>query len=291
MATVFGIVYGLYDPIDGTLRYIGQTTLSMSRRLCSHLTRKELSKKRHVTAWLNQLKKENQLPSIEKLANAHSREELDSLEVKLIAEAKASGTKLTNHTDGGRGLSGYILSSETRAKMSISQTGRHQSAETRAKVSAANKGRVRSEDLKKQWSLTHRSKRTTQQIELVQDSVVQVRFKTLPEYKRNSMAGSSNPRYRDDISTALILNDIRLGLSRKQVADKYGVTPRLVGKRLFQAKRAGISIQVSNRGVPTEVILQRLGSGLTRSQVSEELGISVPLIALRLRQGVSGNGF
>lgn len=290
MATVFGVVYGLYDPRDGALRYIGQTTLSMSRRLCSHLTRKELSKKRHVTAWLNQLKKESLLPHIKRLATAYSREGLDFLEVRSIAEAKTRGDRLANHTDGGRGMSGYTLSSETKSKMSTSRTGLHQSAETKAKISAVNKGIVRSAKLKVQWSLTHRSDLTVQQIGLVRDSVVQVRPKVLPGYKRSSVAGSSHPRYRGDVFTTSILNDIESGLSRKQVADKYKVTSRFIGKRLFQAKRAGVSIQVSNRGVPTELILQRLGAGLTRSQVSEELGISVSLIALRLRKGVVESG-
>lgn len=290
MADRFGTVYGLYDPRDEALRYIGQTTLSLARRLCSHITRKELSNRRHVTSWLKQLTGLGLLPRIEELAVAYSRVELDTLEIKFISEAHSRGAKLTNHTRGGRGMSGYILSEETRRKMSVSRTGFHHDAAAKAKISAANKGLIRSNELKKQWSITHRSERTSQQIEFAQGRVVQVQPKVFPKYKCD-LAGSKHPNYKCNISTELVIADLKSGLSRKQVADKYGVTSKFICRRLAQAERSGVDTPRSNRGVnPTELILQRLGAGLTRSQVAEELGISVPLIALRLRQGVVKNG-
>ena len=291
MSDVFGVVYGLYDPRDGALRYIGQTTVPLAKRLCLHTARKELSNRRHVTSWLKQLSGLGLLPRIEELAVAYSREVLDTLETNLISEARSRGDKLTNHTNGGRGMSGYILSKETRSKMSVSRTGVHRSDETKAKISAANKGLVRSEELKKQWSIAHRSERTIQQIEATQGLVVQVQPRVFPKYESN-LAGSKHPLYRGDLSTELILADLQSGLSRKQVAEKYRVTPRFICRRLFQAERAGISTPRSNRGrvIPTELILQRLGEGLTRKQVAEELGISIPLVSLRLRQMAVENG-
>lgn len=282
---LYGIVYGLYDPRTGELRYIGQTTSTLKRRLSSHLSRNELSKRRHVTSWLKQLKWDELAPRIEQLAKAYSKEELDSLEIAMIAEARLRGDRLTNHTEGGRGMKGFTISEETRAKVSASNMGHVVSPGTRAKISAANKGKIRSSELKKQWTISSRSEKTIRQIASVQGVAIQTATKTAPGYKRNGFSGSNHPLFREGIQTELIISDLQSGMSRKQVAEKYEVTPRFIGKRLRQAERAGVgNVPKSNRGIPTEVILQRLGKGLSRAQVAESLGISTSLVILRLRQ-------
>jgi uncharacterized protein (DUF433 family) len=286
----YGVIYGLYHPLTRELRYVGQTTLTLNRRLSLHLTTANLSKRRHLTAWLQQLKQVGLVPKIETLAVARSRVELDQLEIQLIAEAHLRGDHLTNHTEGGRGMSGFTLSVETRAKMSASRKGHKVSESTRAKISSANKGLVRSDSLKAQWSVQHRTEQTTRLISEAQSESFSTTPRKVTPYKRKSMAGQQHHAYQKGVSTVLIIADLKAGLSRKQVAEKYAVTPRFICRRLVQAEREGLLVPKSNRGIPTGKILQKLGEGLTRAQVAEALGISVSLIVLRLRQIRTVNG-
>lgn len=54
------------------------------------------------------------------------------------------GAKLTNSTDGGEGLVGFIPSEETREKLRIAGTNRKHTDEERAKISAAHMGKKKS---------------------------------------------------------------------------------------------------------------------------------------------------
>lgn len=134
----FGRVYGLYDPATGELRYIGQTTTSLAKRLGGHL---HLNSQDHThkANWLRSLKCP---PDIRPLAEAASQEELDGLERLHIADARAAGARLLNVQEGG------VSSPMT--------------PETRAKIGVANKGQKRTEEQKKRMrkskSPEHRTK-------------------------------------------------------------------------------------------------------------------------------------
>jgi hypothetical protein len=65
-------------------------------------------------------------------------------EKRWIAEFRAKGAKLTNATDGGEGTPGFHPNTETRKRMSVSQTGRKQTLESTAKTRAALLGRKQS---------------------------------------------------------------------------------------------------------------------------------------------------
>jgi len=65
--------------------------------------------------------------------------------IAAIGRADLGLGPLCNHTDGGDGCSGAIVSLESRAKMGASQKKRIVSEETRLKISAAVKGREISE--------------------------------------------------------------------------------------------------------------------------------------------------
>lgn len=79
------------------------------------------------------------------------------LERGLIKRLRAMGLEITNMTDGGEGVSGFVMSDEAKermrakkigrklseehkAKIGLSQTGKRMSAESKAKTSAARKG-------------------------------------------------------------------------------------------------------------------------------------------------------
>jgi uncharacterized protein (DUF433 family) len=330
--TLYGIVYGLYDPRTGDLRYIGQTVRSLKGRLASHLSKANLESSQYSAKWISSLKKAGVTPTIYCLGEAYSRESLDELEIKLIAEARERGEKLTNLAPGGISSSGYKLgpefgakvsnklrgrpkSPEHRLKLSEANKGKKLSAETKAKMSASMKGHPVSEDTKAKQSSAKKghevSAETRAKMSKIKKGVpsklrghkyppeIVVKFslchrgilhteetrKKMSAVHKGIFSGSKHPLYRSELPTDLIVNDLQSGMSRKQVAEKYGITSRLVARRLVQAKRAGIpNVPKSNRGIPTEMILQKLGDGLSKSQIAKDLGISVPLIYLRLRK-------
>lgn len=96
------IIYGLADPDTGIIFYVGQSKRGLERPRChwssGYLKRETNYRKKKII--LNILAK-NQLPKIEILAHADSDEELNELEIKLIAEHRIKNNKLTNVASGG----------------------------------------------------------------------------------------------------------------------------------------------------------------------------------------------
>lgn len=134
-------IYGLCDPRNEQLRYIGVTKYP-NKRFAAHLCDKNPC---HRTSWLQSLKREDLKPEmfiIDEVADENWQRE----EKFWINYWKYIGADLTNSTDGGDGL--QSPTPETRAKISAAQTGekhhnwgKHHSAETLAKMSAANTGK------------------------------------------------------------------------------------------------------------------------------------------------------
>ncbi len=158
---VYGRIYGLLDPRDGSLRYVGQTTRSLKKRLQEHLSLASRSKQTHVSHWLKLLWGLGLRPYVQEFDSAFSRAELDVLEVTTICAARVLGICLTNHTDGGGGQKGRKYTDASRAKMSASHKGkpaphmrRPRSAETRAKLSLAAKGKKISDEARKKLSVS-----------------------------------------------------------------------------------------------------------------------------------------
>lgn len=128
-----GSIYGLYDPRDGALRYIGQTQDELSRRLSGHVCdARRKGSSRHVLRWVRSLLRASVRPQIRALAVAKSLDELNALEVEFIADARASGIRLTNHDDGGTGAPGRKLTAAHKAKL--------HSPEVHARMAATRKG-------------------------------------------------------------------------------------------------------------------------------------------------------
>jgi hypothetical protein len=172
--------------------------------------------------------------------------------------------------------------------MSAAAMGHRMSVESRAKVSRGNKGRKRSEAVKAKMSKAALGNTHS----LGNKATSETRAKMSARHK-GLMVGSKHSHYRHDISTDAILERLRSGVSRRQLSEELGVTPKLLSRRLFQADRAGVlGVPKSTRAraIPTEAILSKLGEGRTWVETAEELGISVPLVALRLRQWRSAHG-
>lgn len=151
------LVYGLVDPRDGHLRYIGKSTSGLLRPR-RHGSPSSVRRNRHSACWVRQLKSlglDYEITVIEECLEAN---ELSASEQFWIAYFKSLGCNLTNATAGGDGAVGYRHTAEAKSKMSalakkrtygpVSEVARknmiaaqqNRSAETRARISAAKKG-------------------------------------------------------------------------------------------------------------------------------------------------------
>lgn len=111
------IIYGLIDPLDGTLRYIGQSIHGL-KRANSHHRPSQIKTSSIKNNWIRGLKSKNLIPTIEVLEYSNTPEELDSLERFWIANIRSTGAKLYNRADGGEsGNRGLIRSQEVRDKL------------------------------------------------------------------------------------------------------------------------------------------------------------------------------
>jgi hypothetical protein len=138
----YGVVYGLYDPRTGELRYIGQTTGKLDVRVRGHMREVNLRARRHASHWLRQLKDLGLRPTIKPLHEASSATALDELEVEIIRAARESGVSLTNTSMGGtgagmRGRKGGVVSPSGKERISEAQSGKPKSEEHRKKLSNA----------------------------------------------------------------------------------------------------------------------------------------------------------
>ncbi len=93
------IVYGLYDPRDNQLRYVGKSCKGMRRARSSA---KE-TPSTHKGNWIRQLMGAGLAPYIRVLATARSAKEVAYKEKRLISKFRKKGS-LTNISDGGDGL-------------------------------------------------------------------------------------------------------------------------------------------------------------------------------------------
>lgn len=96
-------IYGLSDPRDGRIRYIGRTRQSFARRLTGHCCSKFLRGNSRREQWITSLTSSGQKPFIQFLecvpGNGFDAER------KWIAKYREMGHDLTNSTDGGAGHS------------------------------------------------------------------------------------------------------------------------------------------------------------------------------------------
>lgn len=89
-------IYGLFDPRDGALRYVGKANNS-SDRLKRHM-RDARRRRTPVYDWIEKLGAFGMVPMLRVLERATDWREA---ECRLIAEARARGERLLNLADGG----------------------------------------------------------------------------------------------------------------------------------------------------------------------------------------------
>ena len=148
-------VYGLFDPRNNELKYIGYTQ-NYKSRLEQHCRPSKLKINSHKNNWIKSVKADNLIPIIQILENYDNKADALGAEIDLIAYFKAIGCNLTNVTSGGDEGVIYARTDEIRSKISKSSTGRKHTKEAKAKISKTLTGikRNHSEEHKKKISQT-----------------------------------------------------------------------------------------------------------------------------------------
>lgn len=152
MASRF-LVYGLIDPRNGELRYVGKS--------CSGMKRPRQLHHAYCRNWENSLRKISLKPEVVVFEEILEESELSDVERFWVANFKFLGADLTNLTEGGEGSSGCRPGSETRKKMSLSRMGKPSGMkgktvpeERRKRISES----LKSLGIKREFSAEHRAK-------------------------------------------------------------------------------------------------------------------------------------
>lgn len=148
-------IYGLQDPITFEIRYIGQTSVGM-RRPKVHFSKSSLKNKTHRSSWIKSLN--GKIPNII-ILEICDKDQLNEREIYWIAHGKANGWSLTNHDNGGSGISGYKHSEETKAKIGLASKKMWKTnpvkmtEEAKYKCGNSKRGKLRSTENKRELAI------------------------------------------------------------------------------------------------------------------------------------------
>lgn len=113
-------IYKLIDPTTSSIKYIGSTHKPLKKRLTDHLSDARRGQKNYRCNWIRSLLSKGFYPSIDIIekVNYEQRDEKEKYWISYYGREN-----LVNGTDGGGGVSGLLVSDETRKKLSISHKG------------------------------------------------------------------------------------------------------------------------------------------------------------------------
>lgn len=212
-------IYALRDPVTLEIRYVGKTTRSLAVRLRHHLKPKALSVCTHKNSWIRKLLREGHRPLIELLETVDNQQE-NQAEIAWIARLRASGSDLTNGTnggDGGRTRSGFKLTREqdralreglVRARQEGRIPPHAHSQESKELMSRNALGRPKSEEHKAALSKAHLGKQLTTEHKEALSAALKGRVMT-PEHKQRiseAKRGRFTPAMREALERARLTN-------------------------------------------------------------------------------------
>lgn len=125
-------IYGLIDPRDQQVRYIGQTGKLLAARLASHIRRGKSQRGKHRLDWIRCLIGLGLVPTIISIDRV-TREEADDFEKYWIELFEESGYDLVNGTNGGHEQ--YRLREEVRKTIGEKAKGFHHSEKSKSQIS------------------------------------------------------------------------------------------------------------------------------------------------------------
>lgn len=203
------LIYGLADPRNGQLRYVGKSTSGLLRPR-SHASPSNLrrSGNRHSANWIRQLQGLGLKYEVVIIEETQEKAGLAEQEKFWIAYFRFVGCDLTNATAGGEGAVGYRhtvesrakisavhkgkkkgnVSAETRRNMAVAQQSR--SPETRARISAAKKGHTVSTETRARIAMANKGKEPSQEARAKMATAQRIRW----SLKRQGLAAPSTAR-------------------------------------------------------------------------------------------------
>jgi len=158
MATIF-YVYEHWRPDKDLPFYVGKGKNNRAYKM--------KDRNPHHKSIVNKLFKLGMCVEIRLVDHSLTEDEALHLEKSKIAEWRSLGVELCNKTDGGEGVSGLVMNSEARRKMSLAKVGKPGKAtmlgkkhtpETRAKMSLVHKGKPKSPEHSAKVGAAHRGK-------------------------------------------------------------------------------------------------------------------------------------
>ena len=145
MTERIGVIYGLVDPRNGVIRYVGLTMAGVGPRFRHHLQDAIRGKRGHRNSWIRKLLAMQERP-FPVILETVREDLLDNAEIRWIGKMRSEvGPALTNVADGG---DHPTVTPETRMRISAAKMGHEVSAETRMKLRKASLGRTLSADTK-----------------------------------------------------------------------------------------------------------------------------------------------
>jgi group I intron endonuclease len=137
------IIYGLIDPRDGELRYVGKSVRGLKRFYGKNTHRA------YCSNWIKSLRNKGLNYEVIILEETNNLVEAERRLIKLF---RTLGYKLTNMTDGGEGTVGFKMSEETKKKIGKKALGRKCSDLTKLKISKSKNGKPRSAETRSKIS-------------------------------------------------------------------------------------------------------------------------------------------
>lgn len=252
-------IYGLIDPRDNRVRYIGKTVSSTSYRLGQHirLAKRKQQGGEHLTHkdnWILSVLRYGFDPEIVVLETVAAGDDWEAAEIRWIAQT----SDLTNLTAGGDGPHGMKHSDEARSKISAAllgntyRSGTTQSPESRAKISAAGKlrsGRLHSEESKAKMSAARTG---------------------VPGHPQSSEARRKVSEFQKD--------------RPKSEEHKAKISAALTGVPQSLDRRQAQSASRTIYDWPDREILLRMKETMTYREIGEELGIRPGTVQGRIRR-------
>lgn len=275
------IIYGLTDPSDGQVRYVGKSMNGLLRPK-AHARLSQSKGSTYKDRWVRKLRRLGLNYGIVVLERGIPTEDLYDAEQRWIRHYREIGARLTNLTDGGPGNIGWVPSPATRKKISRANQGRKHddefrqqvsermkgntyalgstaSAETRRKMSESQKGQKRSAEFSRK--LSKRMKGNTN-----------MRGKTQSAEAREKIGAANRGRIKSEETK----QRIREALSRPETKEKLSAWQ--CGKTISAEQRKKISATLTGRKASPETRAKmsksqtgRTASAETRKKLSAAL--------------------
>lgn len=149
------IIYGLTDPQDGRVRYVGRSMHGIVRAN-RHRTKALLKERNAKAEWIKTLLRTGLDYGVVVLEEVPSSEDLSASEIKWISIMRERHSDLLNMSYGGEAHNvGNSMSEEAKEKIRQGNLGQKRSPESCARMSKVRTGEKRTEEVKKRISDAH----------------------------------------------------------------------------------------------------------------------------------------